>query len=69
VLEIGQSLERMIWRIVSKFADFAGAPLAVPSSVAYAVLDGLFQHTLISHLAGSGGGARDLEENVQRALR
>ncbi len=28
VQEIDQSLERMIWRIVSKFADLAGAPLA-----------------------------------------
>src|SRR6266550_688039 len=47
VAEIDQSLERMIWRIVSKFADLAGVPLAVSSSVAYACFDGLFQHALI----------------------
>jgi AcrR family transcriptional regulator len=68
VHQIDQSLERMIWRIVSKFADLAGTPLAVPSSVAYALFDGLFQHALIGHLAGSAGAAEDLEENVQRVL-
>jgi AcrR family transcriptional regulator len=68
VLEIDQSLERMIWRIVSKFADLAGAPIAVSCSAAYAVFDGLFQQALIRHLAGGHGAARDLEENVQRVL-
>src|ERR1700745_1564060 len=52
VHEIDQSLERMIWRIVSKFADLAGVPPAIPSSLAYAVFDGLFQHALMGHLAG-----------------
>jgi AcrR family transcriptional regulator len=68
VHEIDQSLERMIWRIVSKFADLAGAPPAVPSPVAYALFDGLFQHALISHLAGSAGAAAELEKNVARLL-
>ncbi len=68
VREIDQSLERMIWRIVSKFAELAGAPLAVSSSPAYAVFDGLFQQALIRHLAGRAEAARDLSENVQRVL-
>jgi AcrR family transcriptional regulator len=68
VHEIDQSLERMIWRIVTKFADLAGTPLAVTSQVAYAMFDGLFQHALISHLAGQASAARDLEENVPRVL-
>ena len=54
--EIDQSLARMIWRIVSKFAELAKAPLAVPSSAAYAVFDGLFQQALIRHLAGGAPG-------------
>jgi hypothetical protein len=58
----------MIWRIVSKFSDLAGAPLAVSPSPAYAVFDGLFQQALLRHLAGSADAARDLEENVQRVL-
>src|ERR1700746_1807979 len=58
VHEIDRSLERMIWRIVSKFAELAGTPLAVSSAVAYAVFDGLFQHALIRHLAGHASAAR-----------
>jgi hypothetical protein len=68
VHEIDQSLERMIWRIVTKFADLSGTPLAVTSPVAYAMFDGLFQHALINHLAGSADAALDLEENVPRVL-
>jgi AcrR family transcriptional regulator len=68
VQEIDQSLERMIWRILTKFADLSGTPLAVTSPVAYAMFDGLFQHALISHLAGSTSAAADLDENVQRVL-
>jgi AcrR family transcriptional regulator len=68
VREIDQSLERMIWRIVTKFADLAAAPPVVPSSLAYAVFDGLFQHALIGHLAGHADAADDLEQNVQEVL-
>ena len=68
VLEIDHSLERMIWRIVSKFAELAGTPLAVSPSAAYAVFDGLFQQALLKHLAGRADAAPDLGENVQRVL-
>jgi AcrR family transcriptional regulator len=68
VAEIDQSLERMIWRIVSKFADLAAVPLTVTSGMAYACFDGLFQHALISHLAGGADALRDLEENVPLVL-
>jgi AcrR family transcriptional regulator len=68
VLEIDQSLERMIWRIVSKFAELSRAPLAVTPSLAYALMDGLFQHALHSHLGGNASAAADLDENVQHVL-
>ena len=63
-----QSLERMIWRIVSKYAELAGAQLVVGSGAAYAVFDGLFQQALLRHLAGSADAASDLQENLQRVL-
>jgi AcrR family transcriptional regulator len=66
--EIDQSLERMIWRIVTRYAELASQPLAVTSAVAYAMFDGLFQHALISHLAGSPAAVPDLDGNVQRVL-
>jgi AcrR family transcriptional regulator len=68
VHEIDQSLERMIWRIVTKFADLSGTRPGVTSHLAYAMFDGLFQHALISHLAGGANAAPDLEQNVQGVL-
>jgi AcrR family transcriptional regulator len=66
--EIDQSLERMIWRIVSKFAELSGAPVALSRSAAYAVYDGLFQHALSRHLADDPDAADVLEQDVQRLL-
>src|ERR1700761_4825434 len=66
--EIDGSLERMIWRIVSKFAELSGTAPVVTPAVAYAMFDGLFQHALISHLAGNDAAAPDLEQNVARLL-
>jgi AcrR family transcriptional regulator len=68
VLEIDSSLERMIWRIVSKFAELSQRPLAVTPSLAYALMDGLFQHALLRHLSGSADAATDLDEHVRRVL-
>ena len=68
VREIDQSLERMIWRIVSKYSDLAGAPPAVSPSLAYAIFDGIFQQALIRHLGGSQTAADDLQANTERIL-
>jgi AcrR family transcriptional regulator len=68
VREIDQSLERMIWRIATKYAELAGAALAVPSGVAYAIFDGLFQQALIRHLDGSETAADELQANTERIL-
>jgi AcrR family transcriptional regulator len=68
VSEIDASLERMIWRIVSTYADLAGAPVLVPRAMAYAVYDGLFQHALSQYLAGDEDAAEALEQDVQDLL-
>jgi hypothetical protein len=57
VLEIDRSLERMIWRVVSRYAELAGAPAAVAESVAYGIFDGLFQQALIAHVTQPGADA------------
>ena len=64
VAEIDKSLERMIWRIVSQFAELAGAPLTVTPGVAYAIFDGLFQQALLRHLSGDEDAASDLQANA-----
>jgi AcrR family transcriptional regulator len=65
VAEIDLSLERMIWRIVSQFAELAGSPPAVTPEVAYAIFDGLFQQSLLKHLSGDRGAAADLQARVE----
>ena len=66
--EIDQSLERMIWRIVSRYAALSERDLAVTPALAYALFDGVFQHALLSHLSGDATAASDLDEHVQRVL-
>ena len=68
VTEIDQSLERMIWRIVSKFAELAADP-------AGRVLRRRLRRVRRALPAGpdpapgrQAGAARDLDENVQRVL-
>jgi AcrR family transcriptional regulator len=68
VIEIDQSLQRMIWRIVSQYAELIGAPLTVSSSAAYAIFDGLFQQALLRHLAGHSDADRQLQESVESIL-
>jgi AcrR family transcriptional regulator len=68
VQEIDQSLERMIWRIVSRYSELAGVPAAVPPSLAYAIYDGIFQHALIRYLGGSEAAAAELQSNTERIL-
>ena len=68
VLDIDQSLERMIWRIVSTYAELAQLPLAVPSRLAYALFDGVFQQALLGHLHGDTGAADELAVNAARVL-
>ena len=53
VLEIDEALERMVWQVVSRYAELRGAPVIMPSARAYALLDGLFEQALLRHLAGT----------------
>jgi AcrR family transcriptional regulator len=68
VAEIDQSLERMIWRIVTKYAELAGKPPAVTPAVAYALADGLFQRAMIEHLSGAAAAADELTASVRQLL-
>src|SRR6202162_4483382 len=68
VLEIDQRREEMIWRVISRYASFAGFEVALSPSAAYAILDGLFQQALLHHLAGDQAAGGDLAANVVRVL-
>ena len=66
--DIDHSLERMIWRIVGKFGELSGVPLAVSPALAYAQLDGVFQHALVRHLGGDTTAAAALEASIGQVL-
>jgi AcrR family transcriptional regulator len=68
VLEIDQRREEMIWRVISRYAELAGITVSMSSSLAYAILDGLFQQALLHQLAGRGNAANDLRANVERIV-
>jgi AcrR family transcriptional regulator len=65
VEEIDQSLERMIWRVVSRYAELSGGVITVPEHVAYALFDGLFQQGLHRLLSGRSSAADDLQSAAQ----
>jgi len=62
--EIDQSLQRMIWRIATRFAELSGAELGVTQPIAYALLDGVFQHALLAYLSGDETAPAALEAAV-----
>jgi hypothetical protein len=58
----------MIWRVISRYAEFTGITVALSPGAAYAILDGLFQQALLHQLAGDEDAAEDLRANVVRVL-
>ena len=68
VQAIDASLERMIGRIVARYAELTGSTPAVPARVAYALLHGLFHQALLRHLAGDETAAAELGEDVGHVL-
>jgi AcrR family transcriptional regulator len=68
VAEIDKSLEKMILRVMSRFAELAGVPLRTPASVVYAMFDGLFQQCLLKHLSGDRKAIASLQTNVRAVV-
>jgi AcrR family transcriptional regulator len=69
VAEIEKSLEDMIWRIVSHYAELGGITLTLTPSACYAVIDGLFQNYLLKHLSGDKRAIDNLQADVKLVLR
>lgn len=66
--EIDKSLEAMIWRIFSRFADLSGVAPPLPPSAVYAIVDGLFQQYLLKHLSGDKAAIPNLQADVRTVL-
>jgi TetR/AcrR family transcriptional repressor of bet genes len=68
VLMIDQTLEDMIWRVVSRYAELCGRPASMTPAAAYGVLDGLFQQALLGHLTGSADAAESMAAQVHELM-
>ena len=65
VAELDKSLELMIWRVMTRFAELAGKPLEVQPEVIYAMLDGLFQQCLLKHACGDKDAIALMQQQVR----
>ena len=64
VLMIDATLEAMVWRVVTRYAELSGRPTSMTPSAAYGVLDGLFQQALLGHLTGSADALDTMASRV-----
>ncbi len=68
VLLIDQTLEDMIWRVLTRYAELARRDLAVDSATAYALLDGVFEKAVLGHLTGDGTALETLRQRAGTVL-
>ncbi len=68
VVQIDKSLEDMIWRIMSRFAELSGEDPGLTPSATYALFDGLFQQALLKHLSGDAGAVAAMQANVRQSI-
>jgi TetR/AcrR family transcriptional repressor of bet genes len=68
VLEIDGTLEKMVWRVVSRYAELAGAELAYDPGTTYAVLDGIFEKALLGHLVGDDTALPTIRERARTLM-
>ncbi len=68
VSDIDASLEQMIWRIVTRYAELAGTVPAVSPELAYALADGVFQQSLLAYLGGDAAALGRFGAHMQQVL-
>ena len=64
VAMIDKTLEEMIWRVVSRYAELSGRSVAMTPAAAYGVFDGVFQQALLGHVSGSPTATTELVAQV-----
>jgi TetR/AcrR family transcriptional regulator, transcriptional repressor of bet genes len=68
VTMIDRTLEAMIWRVVSRYAELAGREPVTDSAAAYGLLDGLFQQALLAYVDGNEAALDTLSTQVHRLM-
>jgi AcrR family transcriptional regulator len=64
VTTIDRTLEEMIWRVVSRYAELAGREPVTGPAATYGLLDGLFQQALLGYVAGDETALETLSGQV-----
>jgi AcrR family transcriptional regulator len=65
VTMIDKTLEDMVWRVVSRYAQLSGRPAARSPQASYGLLDGLFQQALLGHITDRTGALDELTAQVR----
>ena len=68
VAAIDKSLEDMMWRVVSRYAQLGRKTPAISPEALYALFDGLFQKSLLRHLSGDAQAIPELQAEIRRLL-
>ena len=68
VAEIDKSLEAMVWRILTRFAELGGKQPTISPGALYGLFDGLFQKALLGHFAGKGDAIPALLAEVKKLM-
>jgi len=68
VQQIDKTLEDMIWRVVTRYAELADAEVGISSHLAYAMLDGVFQPALLGYLCDRKDALDELDSEVRQAM-
>lgn len=69
VRQIDDTLQDMIWRVLSRYAELLAAEPSVSPKAAYSAFDGLFQQALLSYLRGDTDEAlEELTTNVHTIM-
>ncbi|WP_245259211.1 TetR/AcrR family transcriptional regulator [Afipia clevelandensis] len=68
VTAIDKSLEDMMWRVVSRYAQLGRKTPAISPEALYALFDGLFQKCLLRHLSGDQQAVSELQAEIRRLL-
>jgi TetR/AcrR family transcriptional regulator, transcriptional repressor of bet genes len=68
VTTIDRTLEEMVWRVLTRYAELLGAPVTTTSALAYGLLDGLFQQALLGYTAGHDDALGKLQDEVRAML-
>jgi AcrR family transcriptional regulator len=69
IQEIDGLLERMIWMVVTRYAELTGSDPVVEPPLAYAMYDGMFEQALVAFLAGDLGALDTVADGCGRLMR